>query len=237
MSQTSLIIGLLSSIALHAVLLLPGSPEELLSRKKTKATIKPANKVALRLSPKTPAQRQPQSDRHLEKNESKMRDLEKVAEPLNKNLAGRIGDLSPSGDDGRLPPLRLVWDSPRQLIEISKALGMRILAIRSNQLIGEVSLQDAPHIKSFDGELSGFSNRVRTIPPQFFGPAVLRTSDEPVESFWVLVPSNLDRQWVSIQKEAMQSSRIPSSELSYMEARIVPGELNHGLVITKIVKS
>lgn len=237
MSQTSLIIGLLSSIVLHAVLLLPGSPEELLSRKKTKPAIKPANKVALRLSPKTQMRRQPQSDRHLEKNESKMRDLEKVAEPLNKNLANKIGDLSPSGKDGPLPPLRLVWDSPQQLIEISRVLGMRILAIRSNQLIGEVSLQDAPHIKSFDSELTGFSNRVRTISPQFFGPHILRTSDEPVESFWVLVPSSLDRQWVSVQKQAMQSSGIPSSELSYMEARIVSDELSHRLVITKIVKS
>jgi hypothetical protein len=236
MSKTSLIIGLLISICAHAVLLLPSSSKELLLRKKAQVLIKPTKKVTLKLSPKAKMQKQPQSAQHLEKNEPKISDLESVVKPSTQNVPDNIGDFSSSDEGDSLPPLRLVWDSPRQLIEISRTLGMRILAVRRNGLVGEISLEDIPHVKAFDGELIGFSNRVRTISAQFFGPDILRTSDEPIESFWVLVPSTLDKQWISVQKQAIKSSSIPGAEVSYMEAKIVTDGHGHKLVITKIVK-
>jgi len=236
MSKTSLIIGLLISICVHAVLLLPSGSKELLLRKKTKAPIKPTKKVTLKLSPKTKMQKLPESEQHFEKNEPQISDLESILKPATQNVPANIGDFSSSDEDDSLPPLRLVWDSPRQLIEISRTLGMRILAVRRNGLVGEISLADIPHVKAFDGKLIGFSNRVRTISAQFFGPDILRTSDEPIESFWVLVPSTLDKQWISVQKQAIKSSGIPGAEVSYMEARVVTDGNGHKLVVTKIVK-
>jgi hypothetical protein len=113
---------------------------------------------------------------------------------------------------------------------------MRILLIdRNNQPVGELAFEKRPLVKEFKGNLVNFSNRVRTISPQFFGPEVLSKSSESVKCFWVLVPASVDQDWVSIQKEAVNSQGLKNSEVSYTEARITPNGSGYELVVTRVV--
>jgi len=236
MSKTSLIAGLLISGGLHILLLLPGGSKKLALGKAQGGPMLPSRKAALRLWPKSSLPEEP-SGPPVWENKPQIGDLEKVVRPSATNVTNSAGDLACLDQGDSLPPLRLVWDSPERLTAIARNLGMRILAVRNNEIVGELWLEDAPRVKTFDGRLTGFSNRVRTIAPQFFGPEILGTLKKPIESFWVLVPTVLDRQWVSIQRQAMRSSNTATAEVSHMEAKIVTNEHGHMLVITKIVKT
>jgi len=237
MSKTSLTIGLFFSICIHMILLFPEENERLIS------TNQPEREEKKKMSVKLP--HKPEKNKRIEtvakppEPEPKVNKLDNVvkAQSPKPELNRRPGDFPDSQEEAFLPPLRLVWESPGQLMEISRKLGMRIVGIKDGDIVGELSLNSSAELKSFKGDLRGFSNRVRTISPKFFAKEVLVSIDAEIHSFWILVPSELDRRWVLRQKQEIRSRGIDNGEVSYMEAKIVFNGEDHILVITKIVRA
>ena len=150
------------------------------------------------------------------------------------DLPGKYGDFAKENNEG-LPVLRLIWDSPEHLIRVSKSLGLKVVPVNSNnEPIGELHFERDILVGRFYGQLGNYSNRVRTISPHFFGSGVLSQCKENVRCFWVVVPSDIDRTWAGIQKQALQAEGLLSSQVSYMEAKIVNDGNGYKLIITKI---
>ena len=264
MSRASLAMGFVLSLVIHGVFLVTATPREtpfhsppLQIQKAVKLILPPPpleedmTMEQTREDPPEPEtkneppewQSKEQSAEHeLKKessepeNEPELEKLEQVVNPSETKLADQTGDFSESESPDSLPELRLVWDNPGHLIQVAKALGMRILIVDgSNKPAGELFFEKDLLVKELRGKLTSFSNRVRTISAQFFGPEVLHQSDQSVRCFWVLVPAHVDKLWVSIQREALRSRGLKSSQVSYMEARVVPNGDSYKLVMTKVV--
>lgn len=237
MSKKSFIVGLVFSVVVHCMFLLPGdnvtnSKEVEPEIKKAAKFILPPPQPALKPVPKEEPKLQPQ--RQL--SEPKIENLKEVVKPHQTMVAEEGGDFSESESDDSLPELRLIWDNPQQLFQVAKANGMRILTVnRSNEPVAELMLEEGISVKPFEGKLTNFSNRVRTISPQFFGAELLRQSDEPIKCFWVVIPASIDQAWVSVQRQAIRAKGVKSSQVSYMEARIAPNGSSYELVVTRVV--
>lgn len=237
MSKKSFIVGLMFSVVVHCIFLLPGdkaanSKEVEPEVKKVAKFILPPPQPAPKPVPKEEPKLQPQK-RH---SEPKIESLKEVVKPNQTIVAEEAGDFSDSESDDSLPELRLIWDNPQQLIQVAKANGMRILIVnRSNEPVGELILEEGISVKSFEGKLTNFSNRVRTISAQFFGTELLRQSDESIKCFWVVIPASIDQAWVSVQRQAIRSKGVKSSQVSYIEARVAPNGSSYELVVTRVV--
>jgi len=266
MSRASLAIGFALSLVVHGVFLVTATPRETpvnLSVKpenqKSAKLILPPSPVEEELPienvkeeppeqeeeqpPEPPLQEQrmehkqeeepPQAD---PEPEPELEQLEEVVEPSEMTLVGQEGDFSDSESADTLPELRLVWDSPEQLLQVAKMLGMRILVVDgTSQPVGELIFEKDLMVKEFRGKLTSFSNRVRTISAQFFGPSVLQQSRVPFRCFWILVPASVDQSWVAIQKETLKIRGLKSSQVLYMEARVAEKANRCDLVVTKVV--
>ena len=244
MTKTSFIAGLGLSLIAHGLLLLPGfrawghpipipEPE---TNSVAKLTLPPPPiPEPLPKEPLKPDEVKPREEP--KKEESKeVRELEDVAKLPETLPLEEAGDFSDDGDEDAIPELRLVWDSPEQLVQVSKVLGMRILMVdRRHQPVSELILEKDLLVKEFRGNLTNFSNRVRTLSAQFFGPVVARQSAKPIECFWVMVPASVDQEWISVQKQAIRSRGLKNSQVSYVEARIQPNGGSCTLAVTRIV--
>lgn len=157
--------------------------------------------------------------------------LQEVVETAsNKTTSEEAGDVNQEKTDTVLPELRLVWDNPAQLVEIARLLNLRILLVgKDHQPLGELRLSGDLSVKPFSGKLSHYSNRVRTLAPGFFGADLLQQVKRPVLCYWILVPSHTDQQWIAAQKKALATKALMPSQVSYMEARIIPGAAGHQL--------
>jgi hypothetical protein len=238
MSKTSFIIGLTVSLLIHGVLLLQGQRKKEIAYKKVRQEPKrvanlilPPPPVVNDIPKEKPKEQPPEQNR-----EPAVEELKKVVNPPETKVTEESGDFSEIKSDDYVPELRLVWDNPGQLIQVAKALGMRILLIDTrNKPVGELLFDKDLLVKEFKGRLTNFSNRVRTISAEFFGPEVQRQSDESIKCFWIVVPASVDQVWITLQKQAIKSKGISYSEVSYVEARIAPNGDSYELVVTRVV--
>lgn len=238
MSKTSFIVGLAFSVLVHGALLLQDKQTREVSHEDVRPEPKKAAKLILTPPPVAEdlPKEQPRQLPPKQQEKPVIQELKEVVIPPETKVAEESGDFSESESSDYVPELRLVWDNPDQLIQVAKVLGMRILLVdRKSQPIGEVIFEKDLLVKEFSGNLTNFSNRVRTISAQFFGSDLLSQSSEPIRCFWVLVPSSVDQVWVSVQREAMKSEGFKSSQVSYTEARITPDGSSYELVVTRVV--
>jgi hypothetical protein len=123
-------------------------------------------------------------------------------------------------DDLLLPATRIVWDSPRQLALVCRALSLRIVAVTTtNEVAGELSLEEPFRLVPFGGRLEAFSNRVRSLPLSFFGPGVASQAKQPVVAYWILVPASVDRYLAQVVREAVHKAGLKASQVNWVEAR------------------
>ncbi len=112
-----------------------------------------------------------------------------------------------NAEEDRIPNLRIEWDSPRDVFTVAQALGMRVVAIDySNAILGELRSATATTLVPFDGRLSGYSNRIRTLHREYFGPSHKWSPNARVAALWILVPAHVDRAMVSAQLDAIQKA-------------------------------
>ena len=230
MSKSTFIIGLIAACLVHSLLFID------FDKKIVKAGEIKEQKIAKILIPPLPKpQRLTQPDVLKPVKQQAIESFEKVvAGSTQANVPDRYGDYAKESDEG-LPSLRLVWDSPEHLIRVSKALGLKVLPVNnSNEPIRELRFERDILVGKFYGELSSYSNRVRTISSQFFGSDVTSQCKENVRCFWVIIPSEIDQSWIAVQKQALRSKGLDSSQVSYMEARIVNDGNVYKLIITRI---
>jgi len=238
MSKTSLIVGLAFSLLAHGALLLQDKQTREVSHKDVRPEPRKAAKLILTPTPvaEERPKEQPKQLPPKQREKPVIQELKEVVTPPETKVVDEPGDFSEFESNDYIPELRLVWDNPDQLIEAAKVLGMRILLVdRKNQPVGEVIFEKDLLVKEFKGNLTNFSNRVRTISAQFFGPELLSQSSESIRCFWVLVPASVDQLWVSVQREAVKSGGFKSSQVSYTEARISPNKSSYELVVTRVV--
>lgn len=238
MSKTSFIMGLTVSLLVHGLLLLQGQRKKEIAHKKIRQEPKrvanlilPPPPVVKDLPKEKPKELPPEQDK-----KPVVKELKKVVNTPETKVTEEPGDFSESESSDYVPELRLVWDNPEQLIQVAKALGMRILLVdRRNKPVGELLFEKDLLVKEFKGKLTNFSNRVRTISAKFFGPEVLRQSDESIKCFWIVVPASVDQVWITLQRQAIKSKGIRYSQVSYVEARIAPNGISYELVVTRVV--
>ena len=225
------------SFVAHGIFLLAGNQKHVTSHEVIMPEARNPTKLTLPPPPvaKEPPRQQTPQELVPPSSKPQMADLEEIVETPATTSAKQEGDFSDVESD-YLPELRLIWDSPDQLIHVAKASGMRILLVnRKNEPVGEMLFDNDLSVKPFKGRLTDFSNRVRSISAQFFGEEILQQSQEPVHCFWVLVPASIDRDWVSVQRDAIRARGLSSSDISYMEARVVLNDESCQLVVTRIV--
>jgi len=230
MSKSTFIIGLIVACLVHSLLFID------FDKKIVKAEEIKEQKIAKILIPPLPKSQESDATKPVKPLKSQPKEsFEKVvAGSTQANVPDRYGNYAKESDEG-LPSLRLIWDSPEHLIRVSKALGLKVLPVNSsNEPIGELRFERDILVGKFYGELSNYSNRVRTISSQFFGSDVTSQCKENVRCFWVIIPSEIDQSWIAVQKQVLRSKGLSSSQVSYMEARIVDDGVGYKLIITRI---
>ena len=230
MSKSTFIIGLIAACLVHSLLFID------FDKKIVKAEEIKEQKIAKILIPPLPKLQEPDVIKPVKPLKQQLREsFEKVvAGSTQANVPDRYGDYAKESDEG-LPSLRLIWDSPEHLIRVSKALGLKVLPVNnSNEPIGELRFERDILVGKFYGELSNYSNRVRTISSQFFGRDVISQCKENVRCFWVIIPSEIDQSWIAVQKQALRSKGLKSYQVSYMEATIANDGNGYKLIITRI---
>jgi len=237
MSKSSLLIGLIVSVLVHATLFV-GPRKDSAATTNNNAEKQQIARIELPVPQDTQQIKQEEAksvkDVSLPKPVTqKFREVVKAKSP---ETAERIGDYADEIDEDSLPTLRLVWDSPEHLIDAAKNLGLKVLPVNSgNKPIGELIFERDIIIGRFQGGLSSYSNRVRTIDAHFFGSGILSQCPDTVRYFWIVVPASIDQRWVETQKQALISHKLKCSDVSYMEAKLIPNDSGFELVITKIV--
>jgi hypothetical protein len=157
-------------------------------------------------------------------------DIEEPAE--GETIARRAEEIS----DDALPPLRIVWSSPGQLRAVAATTGMRIVGVnRQGEVIGEVPPAGQVRLEAFQGQLSRYSNRVRTLPSNFFGLPLARDDGQRVAELWVLVPSRLDRQWIDLQKRAIASAGLETQAVRAVEGQFASRAGTFQLIVTRLI--
>lgn len=246
MSKSSFIIGLFWSLVIHGALLVPAkNHQEALRQDETSEKT-----VSIKLMPPPP----PVQQEHVQEQEYKepLRNPEPVKAspkiepeqlrevvkaPLADIIEDDVGDLSDSESDESLPELRIAWENPEHLLEVAKYLRLRILLVdKQNQPTGELAIEhrQEPSVKPFNGKLQNYSNRVRTISAQFFGPGILKQAKSPVQCFWILIPTALDQEWIALQRRTIQAEGLRSSQVCHLEAKIVQSKEAYRLKITNV---
>ncbi len=226
MSRTSFVAGLMMAIAVHAAILWA-------ARQPTMADQSPPCEPAPIIVDVPPvAQESPQvvNDHKAAAGQQDGPHLDDVVRPVSAvDPASGVGEMA---SDGTAPPLRVTWDSPAQLTTVARSLGMKVVAVNaSHEIVGEVSLAGRAVLREFSGELSGFSNRVRTLHLDFFGRGL--TSGTSAKSLWVLVPSHHDARFIELQRGAIRQEGISPDAVRIVDARI---DRRGNLTITRIHK-
>jgi len=234
--KRSLVIGLFVSLVAHGALFLPNliTDRQMVKQKETKVQ----GKVAL--SSRSIAKKETVQEKRVEPEEKSSSEMEQLKEMVKarKTIPSKSkGDFASVVEKDSVPELKLTWDDSRQLLDVARNLGMRILAANSNDIVGELNITGVPYIEAFDGKVSNFSNRVRTVPASFFGSSLIENWDKNFNCFIVLVPSTVDQQWLSEQRSVLNSKGLRGSQISYMEAKIVWNGHAYELVITKMGKA
>ncbi len=242
MSRTSLVLGLLLSLVIHALRVLPhwdaiSASPAVAQEKKTVPAVTMVPPPPLPVEPLV-EQRQPPP---APKPEPALPDIQfaEVVEP--DTTPTEIGDTelameTEPDDDQVLPATRIIWESPQELTKVARALRMRVVAVnRINEVVGALTLDGSLRIKPFDGSFDVYSNRVRSLPSSFFGPALQREAGHTIVAYWVLVPESVDREMADVVRQAVRRAGLTMSEVDWVEARFdVQAGGGHRLVVTDI---
>ncbi len=243
MSRTSLVLGLLLSLVIHALLVLPhwdaiSASPAVAAEKKTMPAVTllpppplPVESVVEERPPPPPAP----------KLEPALPDVQ-FAEVVKPDTSPtEIGDTeftteTDPDDDQVLPATRIVWESPQELTKIARALRMSVVAVnRINEVVGALALDGSLRLEPFDGSFDVYSNRVRSLPSSFFGPALQREAGHTIVAYWVLVPESVDREMADVVRQAIRQAGLTMSEVDWVEARFdVQAGGGHRLVVTDI---
>ena len=242
MSKSSLIIGLMLAALAHGAIILPGrfAAEPVVADQEIRE--EPHKSVVVTVPPSPPIQ-QPKTFAQLP---APAPEQEPAPAPLRQVVRATsqrepepdYGNTSASEEGDSLPTLRIIWDSPGQLLAVARAWNMKIVAINTaEEIVGEVILQNKPHLMDFDGQLGNFSNRVRTLPRLFFGSDFLASSSTAITSFWILVPAEQDSELVAVQREAIRARGVSMDQVRAVEAKFERVGGTYRLVVTRILMS
>ncbi|MFP4355573.1 MAG: hypothetical protein ACLFUJ_10675 [Phycisphaerae bacterium] len=260
MSKTSFLLGLIVAAGAHLLLFWPGikapaqpqeprvepippismvqppPPEQ--PKPEPKPKPKPEPKVQPRPEPKPEAKPQPKPQ---PKPEPKLARTtpppqpEPVADDLVGNTAPK--QTPESIDDDALPPLRITWDSPAELKRVAARMGMRIVGVNfQGEILGEIDPNGSSRLVEFHGQMSNYSNRVRTLPTGFFGPN-LADDEQPVAELWILVPAGIDRAWMDMQKRAIAQTGLKVEQVRSIEGRFASVGDGYRLTVTRIISN
>ncbi len=247
MSRTSLVLGLLLSLVIHALLVLPhwdaiSASPAVAKEKKTVPAVTllpppplPVEPVVEERQPPPPAPKPEPALPDVQFVEVVEPDTTPTEEPT------EIGDTelmteTEREDDQVLPTTRIIWESPQELTKIARALRMRVVAVnRVNEVVGALALDGSLNLEPFDGSCDVYSNRVRSLPSSFFGPALQRESGHTIVAYWVLVPESVDRDMAEVVRQAVGRAGLTMSEVDWVEARFAAqAGGGHRLVVTDI---
>lgn len=236
MSKTSFIIGLTLALILHGAIFWSlsnsATAQPVNSPPKPVSLRQPAPepvKTQVKTAENEPPQREPQVDAS--------KDLADIARhQADHDRLATYGDSPAEPSDNAVPPLRIVWTGPEELTAVARSLGMKVVAVNAqNEIVGEVELSGRPKLLPFSGDLSGFSNRVRTIEPGFFGRELLEQSGVPIRSLWVLVPAPHDARFIELQRDALRRAGVRTDSVRLMEAKFESrGVRTYQLSITQV---
>ncbi len=233
MSKSSTALGVIIAIIFHGLLFLPVVSADRNAKPKGHQ-IKPVQIQASRSKPP-----------ELQKRPAAKPTTKQMASPnLKKVVSARASETSRPGqtssskrDDQQIPPLRITWRSPQHLRDVVEALGMRIVAVNTGgQIVGEIVAENKPALVEFDVELSQFSNRVRTLPRDFFGKQLDRRGRE-VSGLWILVPATVDRRLIETQRDAIDRRGLKFGQVRVMDGVFETQGSEYRIVITNLVLS
>ncbi len=233
MRFTSGLAGFGMATLLHVVLLGPAwltneRESEIVQDEKTPAV------VALP-APEPPPTKPPQQKSRQVRQEPPRPSLKEVTSATAASNDARSGDTAADEDSMALPELRIKWRTQREVLEVTKSLGMRILAVNGrNEFVGELVQVAELRIVPFKGNAGAYSNRVRTLPATYFGEAVLRTASQAVALFMILVPADLDTAFIAQQREAIARDGFKLDDVLAVDARFVRRGGTFELQITQI---
>ncbi len=259
MSKSSFILGLLLAVGAHVLLFLPiwSAPQTPQSAKKENQRVELARRLdppppiepeqvppppepEPAPQPQTPPRPEPEQQRPAPEPEE-LQEVHQPPEqpeprpeetPPGETIARRAEEIS----DDALPPLRIVWSSPDQLRAVAAGTGMRVVGVNTlGEIIGQVPSRGPVRLEEFTGRLGRFSNRVRTLPRNFFGQVLTRQDGQSVAELWVLVPSRLDRQWISLQKRAIATAGVETQAVRAVEGQFATRSGAFQLVVTRLV--
>lgn len=223
MSKTSFIIGLALASILHGaifwLLLNPAATQPTSAQPKPVSLRRPLPQPIndqVTTAENDPLRQEPQPD--------VLTGLADIARPRSDHdrLMMR-GDSPTEPNDESTPPLRIVWAGADELAAVARALGMKVVAVNGqNEIVGEVELIGRPQLLPFSGDLSGYSNRVRTLEPGFFGRELFEQQGVRIRSLWVLVPASHDAHFIELQRDALRRVGVNADAVRLMEARFEP---------------
>ncbi len=226
MTKSSYLIGLALALLAHAVLLLalPRSekvPQE--AEEKPRPPIRVAIKEEERPGPDS---RGP----HVSRQESVLRppDQHTLPDQLqsepNEAVDGSLGETASEDAidaNDTVPNMQIVWSSPAECRTVAKTLGMKIVGVTTDHRIaGEISLSGEINLIPFDGDLSSFSNRVRSLPVSFFGRSGAKKSNAVIVEYWILVPTDVDRLFSGQVRRTLHSLGHDVSEVRLVKVRV-----------------
>jgi len=238
MSKTSLIVGVVVSLLAHAVIF---APQMFGSRRQAEALAKAKRQAAVMLTmAETKSSRPPIPKDDVQTKPSARpeppAEVEEVVKPrtVRDSIKG-YGDLA-KDDAGDLPAMRIVWTGPEQVRSVARAFRMRVVAINAEgKVAGEVTMDGEARLVAFNGGLAGYSNRVRTLPADFFGRGLTASAPAGIRSLWILVPAHVDKEFVRIQRAAIRERGVNPSAVLAMEARFAPDASGrYRLVVTRV---
>ncbi len=238
MSRTSLLIGLLVSGVGHVIALWPVEPNR--QPPDTAARTLDARAAAIAVAAVQPPP-MPKPERPPE-----TQALRRPAAPrtpaLDRLLRPTATDDDASGNQARgeehddtPPTLRIAWHSPDHMLAVARALDLHIVAVdRQQSIVGQIDIHDPPRLTPFTSTLSRFSNRIRTLPRDYFG----RLADDAVASvtaLWILVPSAVDQNLIDEQRRAIRKAGRDVSEVSATEGHFERRNGSYRLIITNLL--
>jgi len=247
MRKTSLMLGLLLSGLLHALVFLPALSDARRAEPQRERAADDGGKLTVMRTP-APQPMEPAAPPVPEENRQvpapepveapRLKELEKVADTsADMEDVQDMGDMVAESDSESLPRLRILWSSPEELRSVARFFGMKVIALDSHgNILGQVSLEGVVRLEPSEGNLTGFSNRVRALPSDFFGQSLPRAARSEIRDFWVLVPAGVDARFLTIQEDAIRRRGLQPSEVAAVEARFTPaGRGRYSLVITDVI--
>ncbi len=229
MSKSSTTFGVIIAVIIHALLFLPAVSAERKAEPKA-SQVKPVKIQASLAKPAEKAKPAPVKP-HTKPNFKKLAS----ARPAETSQPGQTS--AAAKDDIHTPRLRMTCGSKQHLREVVEAMGMRIVAVNSGgQVVGQIAGDNKPALVEFDAELSQFSNRVRTLPRNFFG-RQLDGRGREVSGLWILVPASVDQWLIKTQLEAAGRRGVGFGQVRVMDGVFEAQGGQYKIVITNVVLS